>query len=174
MEISEELGTIVSYARDEAMRTGCPTITTDHLILGLIRHQDNEACQALATLGISLVELKDFIDAGLSAGSSIPFCEFDKIRLSRDAQNTINMAMLEASMSGDGSVCPRHLILAACRTSGNLTTTWFKGNGISRESINKACTNNKAAEPSPAAIKQAPTRKAPVFEIKVDADKIYS
>lgn len=39
--LSEEINSIVSYARDEAMRTGSYVIETDHLLLGLLRHADN-------------------------------------------------------------------------------------------------------------------------------------
>ena len=43
MKISDELNLIVRYAREEAMRTGSYGIGTDHLVLGILRHADNNA-----------------------------------------------------------------------------------------------------------------------------------
>ena len=51
MKISDELNLIVRYAREEAMRTGSYGIGTDHLVLGILRHADNNACRALRGLG---------------------------------------------------------------------------------------------------------------------------
>ena len=48
MRIAEELNDIVKYAREEAMRTGSYGIGVDHLMLGLLRHAENNACRALA------------------------------------------------------------------------------------------------------------------------------
>ena len=41
IRISEELNSIINYAREEAMRTGSYGIGPDHLFLGIIRHGDN-------------------------------------------------------------------------------------------------------------------------------------
>ena len=62
MKISDELNLIVRYAREEAMRTGSYGIGTDHLVLGILRHADNNACRALRGLGADPEEMKQFID----------------------------------------------------------------------------------------------------------------
>ena len=47
IKISDELNTIIGYAREEALRTGSYGIGPDHLFLGIIRHADNDACRTL-------------------------------------------------------------------------------------------------------------------------------
>ena len=51
IRISEELNSIINYAREEAMRTGSYGIGPDHLFLGIIRHGDPPACPPLRGLG---------------------------------------------------------------------------------------------------------------------------
>ena len=64
MEIrfSQEMLTILGYARDEAMRTGSYGIGADHVMLALIRHRDNDACRALDACGVEVDLLKRDID----------------------------------------------------------------------------------------------------------------
>ena len=63
IKISEELNAIINYARQEAMRTGSYGIGPDHLFLGMLRHEDNTACQVLSQLDTDLQEFKRFIDS---------------------------------------------------------------------------------------------------------------
>ena len=50
ISISDELNAIINYSRDEAMRTGSYGIAPDHLFLGIIRHGENTAADALRGL----------------------------------------------------------------------------------------------------------------------------
>ena len=52
LQVSDELSKIVSYAREEAMRTGSYGIGPDHLFLGLIRHEENTAFHTVQSLGV--------------------------------------------------------------------------------------------------------------------------
>ena len=61
IKISRELNIIINFARDEAMRTGSYGISPDHLMLGIIRHRDNAAADALLGLGVDLEMLKQSI-----------------------------------------------------------------------------------------------------------------
>ena len=47
IRISEELNLILNFSREEAMRTGSYGIGPDHMMLGIIRHCDNQACEIL-------------------------------------------------------------------------------------------------------------------------------
>ena len=63
IRISEELNLILNFSREEAMRTGSYGIGPDHMMLGIIRHGDNQACEILKELGLDLQEMKQFIDS---------------------------------------------------------------------------------------------------------------
>jgi len=72
IRISEELNTILLYARDEAMRTGSYAIGADHLMLGILRHADNAACLLLKEMEVDLTAFKRYIDSCLFRDHSVP------------------------------------------------------------------------------------------------------
>lgn len=59
----DELNQILSFAREEAMRLGSYTVTGDHLLLAMIRHQENDAYEVLAMLDLHLWQLKNLIES---------------------------------------------------------------------------------------------------------------
>ena len=72
LQVSEDLNKIVSYAREEAMRTGSYGIGPDHLFLGLIRHEENSAFRTVQSMGVEPAELKTFIEAK-ARKTKVPF-----------------------------------------------------------------------------------------------------
>ena len=79
IRISEELNSIINYAREEAMRTGSYGIGPDHLFLGIIRHGDNPGCTTLRGLGADLNSMKAFIDSRIFTNEQIPYSELENI-----------------------------------------------------------------------------------------------
>ena len=47
LQLSDEVQKIMTYSREEAMRLGNYTIGPEHLLLGILRHGDNEATALL-------------------------------------------------------------------------------------------------------------------------------
>ena len=130
MRISDELNLIVRYAREEAMRTGSYGIGIDHLVLGVLRHADNDACRALRGLGADPEELKQFIDMHIFRQGSIPYSDADQVVLSRSAQSLLNLTILEATRLRHAETDGSHLMLAVCRTEGNYTQVFLKNHGV--------------------------------------------
>lgn len=132
---SDEIEKIVEYARDEAMRTGYFAICTEHLLLGVLRHGDNKACEMLASLGEDLDQLKRRIDAQILRSESIPYDEMDDIYLSREAQNVLSLSVLEASMRGVQEAGSAEMLLALTRSEGDPCREMLSASGIDRAAI---------------------------------------
>ena len=135
IRISQELYTILLYARDEAMRTGSYAITADHLLLGLPRHEDNAACLLMKEAGLSLQELKRYVDSCTFRESSVPYDMSDKMAVGRSAQNVINLSAYEALKAGSAEVASLHLLLALSGTPGIATAEFFSRSGISHAGL---------------------------------------
>ena len=131
ISISDELNLIVQYAREEAMRTGSYGIGADHLLLGILRHEDNTACTALRSLGADPENMKRFIDLHVFKQGAIPYSDIDQIVLSRGAQSLLNLTLLEAARLGHSQAGSIHLLLAVCRSSDNYSKLYLKDKGIS-------------------------------------------
>ena len=114
IRISEELNSIINYAREEAMRTGSYGIGPDHLFLGIIRHGDNPACTVLRSLGADLESMKAFIDSRIFTNEQIPYSELENITFSRSSQNVLNITVLEAGRMKCREALTQHLLLALC------------------------------------------------------------
>ncbi len=130
IKISEELNSIINYAREEAMRTGSYGIGPDHLYLGILRHHDNAACGTLEKLGTDTDSMKRFIDSRIFTNEHIPYSEMENITFSRASQNILSLSIMEAAKLRCGEAAPQHLLLALCRSTGSYGTTYLRNIGI--------------------------------------------
>lgn len=130
ISISDELNSIINYSRDEAMRTGSYGIAPDHLFLGIIRHAENTAADALRGLACDLQEMKQFIDNHIFTNEHIPYSDIDKITFSRGTQNVLSFTILEATRIKSKEASSQHLLLALCKAGGSYGSTYLKDTGI--------------------------------------------
>ena len=100
LHLSEELNDIITYSKEEAMRMGSYTISTDHLLLGIVRHRQNNATEALTKLNVNLQELKTHIEANIQKSEIIPFENADRITLSKASENVLKIMFLESRAFG--------------------------------------------------------------------------
>ena len=130
ISISDELNSIINYSREEAMRTGSYGIAPDHLFLGIIRHAENTACDALRGLSCDLNEMKQFIDSRIFTNEHIPYSEIENITFSRGVQNVLSFTILEATKLKSTQASSQHLLLALCRAGGSYGSTYLKDTSI--------------------------------------------
>ena len=150
LKISPELKEIIGYARDEAMRTGSYSISTDHLFLGLLRHADNGACRCLSSLGVDLEDFKNYLDRCTIQGELISYSEIDKIVFSRLCQNALNLTILEATRLRGDTADSRHLLLALLRSTGGVASTYLSDLGINAKLVLAQIHGDAPAQSAPA------------------------
>ncbi len=116
LQLTNELNDILTYAKEEAMRLGNMVVSTDHLVLGILRHGENITVETLSALGANTAELKAHIEDAVMAKESIPFEQENMISLSKASENALKIMFLEArslhSIKPDSS----HLMLAILRS----------------------------------------------------------
>ena len=130
IRISDQLNSIISYSREEAMRTGSYGIAPDHLFLGILRHRENAASDALLGVGTDLEELKQFIDSHIFTNEHIPYSEIENISFSRGSQNVLSFTILEATKLRCREAGPQHLLLALCRAAGSYGSSYLRDTGV--------------------------------------------
>ena len=96
IEIPEILNAIIAYSKEEAIRLGSYVLTTDHLVLGMIRHSDNAAITRLLELGIDIPEMKKSIEDAIGKGEPVPENKADEIALSSASSNALKIMYPEA------------------------------------------------------------------------------
>ena len=130
ISISDELNSIINYSREEAMRTGSYGIAPDHLFLGILRHRENSAVDALIGVGTDVEELKQFIDSRIFTNEHIPYSDIDKVTFSRGTQNVLSFTILEATKLRSRQASPQHLLLALTRANGSYGCSYLNDLGI--------------------------------------------
>ena len=130
IKVSDELNGIITYAREEALRTGSYGIGPDHLFLGILRHAENNACNALKGLEVDTEQLKKFIDSRIFTNEQIPYSELEHIQFSRGAQNVLSLTIMEATRVRSSEASSQHLLLALCRTTGSYGQAFLRSIGV--------------------------------------------
>ena len=165
---SDELARIVGYAREEAMRTGHYGLTPDHLVLGILRHGANPACDALKRLGINLKQFKEYIDSQVFRPDPVPYADEGRVGLTRGSHSTLNMAVFESFKAGGSHPDSSHLLLAVSRTTGNASADFFKARGIGyREIAGALLLASPAKQAGPEAVVPAAEEMAEAIEAEI-------
>ncbi|MBR5499173.1 MAG: ATP-dependent Clp protease ATP-binding subunit [Bacteroidales bacterium] len=162
--ISDQLHSVINYSREEAMRTGSYGIAPDHLILGLLRHKENSAVDALRGLGIDVEELKQFVDSHIFTNEHIPYSEIDNITFSRGVQNVLSFTILEATKLRNRQAGVEHLLLALCRAGDSYGTTYLRDLGVDYGMIFRYMEKNSMIEKGPEETQQ--NEEAPQIRIR--------
>lgn len=135
IKFSQELCTVIDYSRDEAMRTGSYGIGTEHLLLGILRHGDNDACRALSGMGIDMDSLKEELDRLVFHENPVPFCDRGAIAPTKAAKGALSLAGFEALRFNRHSVRASHLLLAICRNPESSASSVLYARGIDYDSL---------------------------------------
>lgn len=130
ISISDELHSIISYSREEAMRTGSYGIAPDHFFLGIMRHRENTAVDALRGAEIDIEEMKQFIDSHIFTNEHIPYSDIERISFSRGAQNVLSFTILEATKLRSSQAASQHLLLALCKVGSSYGSTYLNDMGV--------------------------------------------
>ena len=142
ISISDELSSIINFSREEAMRTGSYGIAPDHLFLGIIRHRENTAVDALRGAMIDIDEMKQFIDEKIFTNEHIPYSDIDKISFSRGTQNVLSFTILEATKLRSAQASSQHLLLALCKAGSSYGSTYLHDLGVDYTHIYKYLDRN--------------------------------
>ncbi len=130
IKFSPELLSILQYAREEAMRTGNYGIGADHIVLGMLRHRDNNACRALALCGVDADALKTEIDGRIFAEHAVPWHDQARVLPTRNATALLSAAAYEALKHGQTRILSSHFLLALVRADRPHAAQLLRGQGL--------------------------------------------
>ena len=171
ISISDQLNSIINYSREEAMRTGSYGIAPDHLFLGIIRHRENTAADAVRGVGIDIEEMKQFIDNHVFTNEHIPYSDIDNVSFSRGAQNVLSFTILEATKLQMREARPEHLLLALSRAGSSYGSTFLRDNGVDYGCLFRYMDRNSMLERGNPENLNPEQEEAPQIRIKAVADE---
>ena len=109
---TERARRVVFFAQEEAGRLGENYVSTEHLLLGLVRENDSVAAQVLQRIGVSCGQVRSEVERRVERGDG---------RLGQDMQLTprakrvIDLAYDEARLLNNNYIGTEHLLLGLIR-----------------------------------------------------------
>ncbi len=119
---SAQVKEIISYSREEALRLGNDFIGTEHLILGLIRDNENTAIKILKSLNVDLYELRKEIEMAVKDKTGKNIANINSLPLTKQAEKVIRITVLEAKAYKSPHVESEHLMLSILKNKENIAT----------------------------------------------------
>ncbi|MCF0225182.1 MAG: ATP-dependent Clp protease ATP-binding subunit [Fibrobacter sp.] len=154
---SKKAKAVLQAARMAARNLGSDSISTEHLLLGLVREDTGIASEALISLQIDLVSLGEVLQRSLTSSGGIMTVGDARGLLSFTARckaALFNAAKI-AKIEGDQYIGPEHLLLAILQQPDTPAVGTLSSFGVTYENFHAALTrlknsnsDSQAAEPS--------------------------
>lgn len=130
IELTRELSTVLRYASDEALRTGHRAVSPDHLLLGMLRQNNNSGVSTLRQLGIDTELFKKALDLGIMKEEALSYEEISRITMDMTSLRAINTAYYEAERYHHRRTDCIHLLLTISREPDSFGRLLLERKGI--------------------------------------------
>ena len=162
---TERARKVVFYAQEEAGRLGENYVSTEHLLLGLVRENDSVAARILDRIGVSLGRIRSEIERQVAHGDG---------RLGQDMQLTprakrvIDLSYDEARNLNNNYIGTEHLLLGLIREGEGLAGRTLEKLGVDLERTRQEVqwlqegrrAEGSSAKPDPAAQSDTPPKES--------------
>lgn len=146
---TERARKVVFYAQEEAQKFGEGYVSTEHLLLGLVRESDSVAARVLEKLGVSLTRIRGEVEKQLPRGDARPNQD---MTLTPRAKRVIDLAYDEARNLNNNYIGTEHLLLGLIREGDGLAGRVLAKLGVELEKARRevmALQDNETQTKSP-------------------------
>lgn len=134
---TERARKVVFYAQDEAQKFGEGYVSTEHLLLGLVRETDSVAARVLERLEVSLSRIRAEVEDQLPRGESRASTD---MTLTPRAKRVIDLAYDEARNLNNNYIGTEHLLLGLIREGDGLAGRVLAKLGVELERARREVT----------------------------------
>ena len=158
---TERARRVVFFAQEEAGRLGENYVSTEHLLLGLVRENDSVAARILDRIGVSLGRIRSEIERQVARGDG---------RLGQDMQLTprakrvIDLAYDEARQLSNNYIGTEHLLLGLIREGEGLAGRVLSKLGVDLERTRREVMQLQDADPNQTSGRQPQRSRTPTLD----------
>ena len=140
---TERARRVVFFAQEEAGRLGENYVSTEHLLLGLVRENDSVAARILDRMGVSLGRIRSEIERQVTRGDGRLGNE---MQLTPRAKRVIDLAYDEARSLNNNYIGTEHLLLGLIREGEGLAGRVLQKLGVDLERTRREVTSLQDGE----------------------------
>jgi tRNA A-37 threonylcarbamoyl transferase component Bud32 len=122
----------LSLAQEEAQRLQHHSISTEHLLLGLVREGEGVAAKVLSNLGVNLTKVRSTIELMIGRGDGMVLGE---IGLAPGAKKVIELAVDEARRLNHHYIGTEHLLIGLVREGEGIAAGVLESLGVTLEKV---------------------------------------
>ncbi|MBK9148564.1 MAG: ATP-dependent Clp protease ATP-binding subunit [Flavobacteriales bacterium] len=126
---------IIGYSREEALRLGHNFIGIEHVLLGLLRHNEGNALRILQRLEVDADELRKAVERGMEPPSATRPKDKESINLLKQVEKMLKITYLEAKLFKSQSIDTEHLLLSILKDEDNLATRTLRKFKVDYETV---------------------------------------
>jgi ATP-dependent Clp protease ATP-binding subunit ClpC len=148
----------VFFAQEEAGRLGENYVSTEHLLLGLVRESDSVAARILETLGVSASRVRTEIERQVTKGDGRTGPD---MQLTPRAKRVIDLAYDEARQLNNNYIGTEHLLLGLIRENDGLAGRVLAKFGVDLDRTRREVRRLQDQEPATAGARSGASTAAP-------------
>ncbi len=145
---------VLSLAQEEAERLNHSFISSEHVLIGLLREEGGVAGRVLRELGLDTARVQAMVKRLSSSPSTRT--PFTKIELSPSTKRILELAVEEARHMGKHYISTEHLLLGLARQNEGMAIDVLRKFGISAEQIRRQ--TKRMLTESPVSAGESPSR----------------
>ena len=145
-EFTDRLRLALDRAQDEARALNQDFVSTEHLLLGLLRTEDSEALAGLKLAGVSPDALRRNLIEGLPRGAEDPVVT-GNLPLSPKARRAINTALVKAQTAGSSRISSRLLLVALLEECETISREAMRDVGTDIDHLQRVLVQDGAIHP---------------------------
>lgn len=119
---SEKVKEILRFSREEAIRLNHDAIGAEHIVLSLIREVDDYVYNSLIQLNVDLDKFKKQLEKAIAGNTGSLLNKNTDIPLTKQTNNILKVAILEAKKYKSSVINTEHLMLAILRAKENIVS----------------------------------------------------
>ncbi len=141
---TERARRVVFFAQEEAGRLGENYVSTEHLLMGLIREEDTVSSRILGHIGISLEHIRREIERHATLGGGR---RGQDTQLTPSATRVIDLAYDEARQLSNNHIGTEHLLLGLIREGEGLAGRVLAEAGVTLERVREEVVRLQETDP---------------------------
>ena len=166
---TERARRVVFFAQEEAGRLGENYVSTEHLLLGLVRENDSVAARILDRMGVSLGRIRSEIERQVTRGDGRLGSD---MQLTPRAKRVIDLAYDEARSLNNNYIGTEHLLLGLIREGEGMAARVLQRLGVDIERTRREVMNLQDGEQTTVASTRTRSRTPTLDEFGRDLTEL--